>query len=187
MLDSMTSAAAIVRNGRMDIVATNPLGRALYAPVFDDDSNRGNIARFHFLDPRSRDFYPTWSAAADTSVAIMRTEAGRDPHNRHLTDLVGELATNSEEFRTRWARHDVRLHHTGSKRFEHPVVGGLELAFEAMDLPTADLRGLNLTVYTAEPGSTSEERLRILASWTATLNPPQEVGPGHLDSDRGRQ
>lgn len=170
----MTNAPAIVRNGRMDILASNSLGRALYSPVFTcNGPDPANIARFQFLDPAARDFYPGWDQAADITVAIMRTEAGRDPHNRHLTDLIGELATRSEEFRTRWARHNVRLHYTGSKTFNHAAVGELNLAFEAIDLPTDDLRGLNLTIYTAEPGSASEDQLKLLASWTATGNQVQ--------------
>ena len=173
-LDAMTNAPAIVRNGRMDILASNSLGRALYSPVFSDDSSApANIARFQFLDPAARDFYPGWEQAADITVAIMRTEAGRDPHNRQLTDLVGELATRSGEFRTRWAGHNVRLHYTGSKAFNHPAVGELTLIFEAVDLPTDDLRGLNLTIYTAEPGSTSEDQIKLLASWAATSNQVQ--------------
>jgi transcriptional regulator with XRE-family HTH domain len=168
MLDAMTGAAAFVRNGHMDILAINSLGRALYSPMFDEPRRPVNIARFHFLDPRAHDFYPNWDRAADTTVAIMRTEAGRDPHNRELTDLVGELAMRSDEFRTRWARHNVRLHHTGPKQFHHPVVGTLDLVFEAVDLPTDELCGLDLTVYTAEPGSASEDGLKMLASWAAT-------------------
>ena len=174
VLDAMTNAPAIVRNGRMDILASNPLGRALYSPVFTGNSpDPANIARFQFLDPAARDFYPCWDQAADITVAIMRTEAGRDPHNRQLTDLVGELATRSEEFRTRWARHNVRLHYTGSKTFRHPAVGELTLTYEAVDLPTDDLRGLNLTIYTAQPGSVSEDQIKLLASWAATSHHPQ--------------
>ena len=168
MLDSMTNAPAIVRNGRMDILASNPLGRAMYDPVYEHNQDPPNIARFQFLDPAARRFHPNWDLAADTTVAIMRTEAGRDPHNRELSDLVGELATRSDEFRTRWAGHNVRLHYTGTKTFVHPAIGELDLAFEAVDLPTDDLWGLNLTVYTAAPGSTSEDALKLLASWAAT-------------------
>lgn len=179
-LDAMTYAPAIVRNGRMDILASNSLGRALYWPVYASDSpGPANIARFQFLDPAARDFYPGWDQAADITVAIMRTEAGRDPHNRHLADLVGELATRSEEFRTRWARHNVRLHYTGTKKFTHPAAGHLDLAFEAVDLPTDDLHGLNLTIYTAEPGTGAEDQIKLLASWGATHDPLQ-AHPGQL-------
>jgi transcriptional regulator with XRE-family HTH domain len=166
ILDSMTIAAAFVRNGRLDILAINALGRALYAPVLDGGRLPANLARFNFLDPRAHDFYPDWNDAANTSVALLRTEAGRDPRNRDLTDLVGELATLSEEFRTRWAAHDVRLHRAGVKHFHHPVVGTLDLAFDAMDLPAEP--GLTLTAYTAEPGSPSADALTLLASWAAT-------------------
>jgi hypothetical protein len=172
IVESMVTTPAFVRNGRLDLLAINALGRALYAPVFDDpvsnDTGRPpNLARFNFLDPRARDFYPDWDDAAHTSVALLRTEAGRDPHNRDLTALVGELATLSDEFRTRWAAHNVRLHQRGTKVFHHPVVGRLELAFDAMDLPADP--GLTLTAYTAEPGSPSEDGLRLLASWAATV------------------
>jgi transcriptional regulator with XRE-family HTH domain len=171
ILDSMSTTAAFVRNGRLDILATNALARALYAPVFDSPTRTSeitlpNLARFGFLDPAAQDFFPDYDKSCHTSVAILRTEAGRDPHDRGLTDLIGELCTRSEDFRTRWAAHDVRLHRTGVKCFHHPVVGDLTLNFEAMDL-TAD-SGLTLTAYTAEPGSPSAERLQLLASWEAT-------------------
>jgi transcriptional regulator with XRE-family HTH domain len=171
ILDSMSTTAAFVRNGRLDILATNALARALYSPVFDSPTRTSeialpNLARFGFLDPAAQDFFPDYDKSCHTSVAILRTEAGRDPHDRGLTDLIGELCTRSEDFRTRWAAHDVRLHRTGVKCFHHPVVGDLTLNFEAMDL-TAD-SGLTLTAYTAEPGSPSAERLQLLASWEAT-------------------
>lgn len=168
VLDSMTTTAAFVRNGRLDILAANPLGRALYAPVLDNPALSGNIARFHFLDPRSEDFFPDWDAAADTAVELLRTDAGRDPHNPELTTLIGELATHSGAFRTRWAAHNVRTHRTGTKHFHHPVVGDLELDFDAMQVPGPDQSALTLTAYTAEPGSPSADALAMLASWAAT-------------------
>jgi transcriptional regulator with XRE-family HTH domain len=180
ILDSMTTTAAFIRNGRLDILATNLLGRALYSPVFDSptrtsDAKPPNLARFHFLDPVARDYFPSYDESSATPVAILRTEAGRDPHNRDLTDLVGELCTRSEEFRTRWAAHDVRLHRTGDKSFRHPVVGELTLLFEAMEL-SADT-GLTLTAYAAEPGTPSAERLQLLANWAATEAVPElDVG-----------
>lgn len=172
IVESMATTCAFIRNGRLDVLAINALGRTLYTPVFDGSvvghsARPANLARFCFLDPRARDFYPDWDDAAHTTVALLRTEAGRDPHNRDLTGLIGELATLSDEFRTRWAAHDVRLHHRGTKTFHHPVVGFLELNFDAMDLPADP--GLTLTVYTAEPGSPSEDGLRLLASWAATV------------------
>jgi transcriptional regulator with XRE-family HTH domain len=166
ILDGMMGVSAFVRNARLDVLATNQLGYALYAPAFDDPVRPVNLARFNFLDPRSRDFYPNWDDAANTAVALLRTEAGRNPYDRGLTDLIGELVTRSETFRTRWAAHNVRLHRSGTKHFHHPVVGDLELSFEAMEL-SADI-GLTLTAYTADPDSPSADGLALLASWAAT-------------------
>lgn len=165
-LDAITAGPAFVRNGRMDILAANQLARAFYTDVYATPHNQANLARFNFLDPASRRFYPDWETFADVAVAILRTEAGRNPHDKDLHDLVGELSTRSDEFRTRWGAHNVRHHGTGTKRFYHPAVGELTLAFEGLDM-TAE-PGLTLTIYTAEPGSPSEESLRLLASWAAT-------------------
>ena len=101
LLDAMTAGVAFVRNGRLDILAINPLGRAFYTPVLDTPARPANLARYCFHDPGAGEFYPDWDEAADTTVALLRTEAGRDPYNRALTDLVGELATRSDAFRTR--------------------------------------------------------------------------------------
>jgi transcriptional regulator with XRE-family HTH domain len=168
LLDAMTDAPAFVRNGRLDILAANRLGQAVYAPVFDTAIRPANLARFAFLDPRATDFYPDWDAAANTTVNILRIEAGRTPHDRALSDLVGELATRSDDFRTRWAAHNVRLHHTGVKHFRHPIVGEVILSFEAMPLPTDP--GLTLTALSAEPGSPTQDALKLLTSWATTLD-----------------
>ena len=164
VLDAMTGAAAYVRNGRLDVLAANRLGVALYAPALDGRELPVNLARFMFLDPRASDFYVDWDKIAGDVVAILRGEAGRDPYDRNLSDLVGELSTRSEAFRSRWAAHNVRLHRTGRKRFRHPVVGDVELTFESLAL-AADT-GLTISTYTAEPGSPSQEALTFLASWT---------------------
>jgi transcriptional regulator with XRE-family HTH domain len=166
LLDSLVTAPAFVRNGRLDVVAINEIGRALFSPLFEGGEQLPNFARFCFLDPRSRVLYPDWEGAADVAVAQLRMEAGRDPLDRGLSDLVGELATRCEEFRSRWAAHNVRLHHHGVKTFDHPAVGPVEAAYNSMDLPGDP--GLVLTVYTAEPGSPSDDALRLLASWGAT-------------------
>lgn len=165
-LESMTGAVAFVRDPRQNVLATNALGRAFYSPVIGDGGRTPNLARFQFLDPASRDFYPDWELFARMCVGIMRTEAGRDPHDRGLQDLVGELSTRSETFRQLWADHDVRTHGAGTKRFHHPVVGELTLVYEELAI-TAE-PGLTLLVYTAEPGSPSAEGLRLLASWAAS-------------------
>jgi len=167
LLDAIT-APAMVRNGRMDILATNQLGRALYSEMFANPRVPTNSARFTFLDPRATTFFVDWDHAADDSVAVLRGEAGRNPHDPQHTDLVGELSTQSDEFRTRWARHDVRYHDTGKKRLHHPIVGDLELTFEVMTLVA--IPDLTMFAFTAEPSSKSEEALNLLASWTATLD-----------------
>lgn len=169
MLEAI-AAPAYVRNGRMDILAANTLGRALYAPIFDTPRRPPNSARFCFLDPRAPEFFRDWEKTADDAVAVLRGEAGRDPHNRDLTELIGELSTRSEEFRVRWARHDVRYHDTGVKRLHHPVVGELELGYEVMKLAADE--ELTMFVYVAEAGSRSEESLSMLASWAATPDEP---------------
>ena len=165
LLDSI-AAPAWLRNGRMDILATNALGRALYAPVFDSPLTPPNTARFAFLDPRAVDFWPDWNLIASGTVATLRAEVGKNPYDKGLTDLIGELSTRSEEFRIRWAAHDVYQHTSGEKRLHHPVVGDLELTYEAMQLVTDE--GLTLLVYGAEPGSKSADALGLLASWAAT-------------------
>ncbi|OZD81258.1 XRE family transcriptional regulator [Rhodococcus sp. 05-339-2] len=164
-LDSITDGIAFVRNQRQDLLAFNELGKAFYAPVIGDGGRTPNLARFQFLDPSSREFYPDWDTFAEMSVAIMRAEAGRDPHDKGLQDLVGELSTRDETFRRLWGAHNVRTHGAGMKRFNHPVVGEIHLAYEALAI-TAD-PGSILMVYTAEPGSPSAERLRLLGSWAA--------------------
>jgi transcriptional regulator with XRE-family HTH domain len=166
LLDAMADSPAFVRNGRLDILAANALGRALYAPAFDTPARPANLARFCFLDPRAEELYADWDDAANTTVALLRTEAGRDPYDKLLSDLVGELATRSDDFRTRWAAHNVRLHHTGVKQFRHPNLGRIEVAFEAMPMPADP--GLTLTAYSAEPGTASWDALRLLGAWTAT-------------------
>jgi transcriptional regulator with XRE-family HTH domain len=173
MLDAMTAAPAFVRNRRMDLLAANPLGHAFYSQHFDSPHGPPNSARFIFLDARAHDFYVDWEKVATDAVGVLRSEAGRDPYDRDLSDLVGELSTRSEDFRTRWAAHNVRFHDTGTKRFRHPVVAELEVTYETMTL-TAD-PGLTLFVYTAEPGTRSAEAIDLLASWAATLDPAAAV------------
>jgi transcriptional regulator with XRE-family HTH domain len=169
ILDGMTEVPAFVHNGRLDVLAANPLAQALFAPVFADPARPVNHARFNFLNPRARDFWPDWERAADDSVAMLRTEAGRDPYDEALIDLVGELCTRSDDFRVRWAAHDVRLHRTGRKHFHHPVVGELHLSYEVMELPADP--GLSLIVFSAEAGSPDDDAVKLLASWSATHDP----------------
>jgi hypothetical protein len=99
ILDAMSDAPAYVRNGRLDILSANRLGTALYSELFADPVRPANMARFIFLNPRAGDFFADWPGIANDAVAILRAEAGRDPYDRRLSDLVGELSTRSEDFR----------------------------------------------------------------------------------------
>lgn len=179
ILDAVTAGPAFVRNGRMDILAANTLARAFYKDIYDMPGRiqrqPPNIARFTFLDQRANDFYPDWDMFADVTVAILRTEAGRDPHNKELHDLIGELSTRSTDFRARWGSHNVRHHGTGFKTFHHAVVGEMTLAYEGMEMESEP--GLSITIYAAEPGSDSAEKVQLLASWAASEYPTASQKP----------
>jgi MmyB-like transcription regulator ligand binding domain/Helix-turn-helix domain len=166
LIDAMHDVPVFIQNGRLDAVATNRLGAALFSEMFVQPQRPVNAARFTFLDVRARTFYRDWQGNARQIVALLRAETGRAPYDRVLTDLVGELATRSDLFRTLWAAHDVRVHRTGSKNVHHPVIGDLDLTFEAMDLTSEP--GLRLLAFSAPPGSSSADGLRLLATWAAT-------------------
>lgn len=166
VIDAITTAPAWVRNDRGDVLASNELGRALYLDMMAEPVTPPNSARFTFLNPKAPVFFRDWERTADDIVAVLRSAAGRNPYDKDLTDLIGELSTRSGEFRVRWARHDVKYHRTGRKRLHHPVVGDLDLTYEAMELPADP--GLRINIYTAEPGTSSEDALKVLASWAAT-------------------
>jgi transcriptional regulator with XRE-family HTH domain len=173
VVDAITEAPAWVRNARHDLLAANRLARALYAPLLADPRRPANNARFVYLDPTSHDFFVDWDRAADDIAAMLRSEAGRNPYDKQLVELIGELSTRSEDFRTRWAAHNVRFHRAGSKKLRHPVVGDLELNFEAMELSSSP--GLTMLVYTAPAGSPSADSLKLLASWAATAEQAGEL------------
>jgi transcriptional regulator with XRE-family HTH domain len=189
-LDAITNAPAVVSNDRMDLLAANHLGRAMYSDFYSDPQTPPNLARFAFLDSAAHRFYPDWELAAHTTVAILRTSAGRTPHDKPLHDLVGELSTRSDEFRRRWSAHNVRTHGTGVKHFHDQVVGDLTLAWETLDLRAEP--GLTMTIYAAEPGSPTEHALALLASWAATpaapsAEPQARAGErGDYSRNRGR-
>jgi transcriptional regulator with XRE-family HTH domain len=164
VLDHMT-VPAIVYNANQDIVAANLMGHALYAPLFDADGTP-NIARFIFLDPRAQDFYVAWALARRVVAAMMRLEAGRDPLNKELTALIGELSTLSPHFRTDWAGHDVHEHRHGVKSLRHPEVGVIEVAFDVFEMPGE--AGLQIVTYSVPPGSDSTDKFAFLAAWAAT-------------------
>ncbi|HYB16826.1 MAG TPA: helix-turn-helix transcriptional regulator [Streptosporangiaceae bacterium] len=176
VLDAITDAPAWVRNARHDMLAANRLARALYAPVLADPRRPANNARFVYLDPAAREFFADWERAADDIAAMLRSEAGSNPHDKQLVELIGELSTRSEEFRSRWAAHNVRFHRTGQKRIYHPVVGTLDLNFEAMEFPSHP--GLTLLAYTAAAGTPTADSLKMLASWAATAEQAGDL-PAH--------
>ena len=175
VLDAMTDAPAWVRNGRHDILAMNQLARALYSPVLADPRRPANTTRFIYLQPeQAREFFVDYDRVANDAAAMLRLEAGHNPHDQALIELVGELSTRSELFRQRWASHDVQFHRSGRKRLRHPVVGQLDLDFESMELPSEP--GLYLNVYTAAAGTPMADALKVLASWAASeADLPSEV------------
>lgn len=170
VLDALT-LPALVENARLDIVAANRLGAALYdLPDPEVGGEPFNAARFQFLDPRAADFFLDFARAKRNAVALLHQAAGRDPHDEELVRLVGELSTHSREFRGLWAAHDVIRYQRGTKRYRHPTVGDLEFGYESFDLTTEP--GLTMLVYTVEPSSPTAERVALLASWASTPTAP---------------
>jgi transcriptional regulator with XRE-family HTH domain len=174
ILDAIGDAPAWIRNGRHDILAMNALARALYEPVLAADPRRpANSTRFVYLEPdKARELFVDYDKIASDAAAMLRLEAGRNPHDKALIELVGELSTRSELFRQRWASQDVRYHRSGRKRLRHPVVGLLDLDFEALELPSEP--GLQLNIYTAAAGTPTSDALKLLASWVASQKPADQ-------------
>jgi transcriptional regulator with XRE-family HTH domain len=157
---------AIVLGRRMDVLAWNPLAAALMGDPGRLPPDHRNMARIMLLDPGSRDLYVEWERHARETVGYLRHCAGRYPDDPGIASLVGELSVKSKQFARWWADHLVREKTTGTKRFRHPAVGELTLAYETLVPPGAPDQAL--VTYTAEPGSESETALRLLASWAAT-------------------
>ena len=174
----MIGVPAFLRNHRFDILATNPLGMALYAPMFAaGPALPVNTMRFTFLDPHAPAFYADWSQVARSAVGALRIAAAQHPDDQHLMNLIGELSMRSEPFRGWWAAQDVYVHRHGTKHFRHPAIGELELSFEALELPGDET--LTVVAYSAEPGTPSGDGLELLASWAATLqNATARAGEG---------
>ncbi len=167
VLDAVTDAPAWIRNGRHDILAMNDLARALYSPVLADARRPANTTRFVYLQPdAAREFFVDYDQITRDAAAMLRLEAGKYPHDKALIELVGELSTQSELFRKHWASQDVRFHRSGRKRLNHPVVGQLDLDFEALELPSEP--GLQLNIYTAAVGTPTADAIKMLASWVAS-------------------
>ncbi|UKA64397.1 helix-turn-helix transcriptional regulator [Arthrobacter sp. FW306-04-A] len=176
ILAGITGAPAYLRNARMDVVAANSLCFALYMDILRPSGLPLNLARFVFLDHRSRDFFVDWDTIAEDLATALRVQAGRSPHDRALNSLIGDLATGSSEFSVRWARNSVRPYRMARKAMSNPLVGDIELTCDALELPG---EGLTLIAYTAEPGSHAQEQLDFLASWSATH--PASVAPNPDD------
>ncbi|WP_329600134.1 helix-turn-helix transcriptional regulator [Streptomyces pseudovenezuelae] len=180
IVDGMPGMPAFVKNHRFDILVANPLGRALFSEMYADPVCGANTMRFAFLSPAARRFYVDWERIARGAVGALRIEAGKNPYDRELSNLIGELSTRSDAFRVMWGAHDVHVFHDGTKRFRHPVVGELELDFESMTLP--DDSGLAVALYNAAPGSAAEDALNLLASWSATAE-AADVQAAEADSE----
>ncbi|WP_327115991.1 helix-turn-helix transcriptional regulator [Streptomyces sp. NBC_01341] len=174
IIEGMPELPACVMNNRLDTLAANALGRALYSEMYADPTCGANVARFAFLSPGARRFYVDWEGMARFAVGALRIEAGRNPHDRELTNLIGELSTRSDAFRVMWGSHDVHVFRRSTKSLSHPFVGDLELDQETMSLP--DESGLSVVVYSASPGTAAEAGLKLLAGWSATTGPEQGAG-----------
>lgn len=167
IVDAITDAPAWIRNGRHDLLAMNQLARALYSPVLADPRRPANATRFIYLQPEAaEEFFVDYDQIARDAAAMLRLEAGRNPHDKALFELVGELSTRSDLFRQRWASQDVRFHRSGRKRLHHPVVGQLDLDYESLELPSEP--GLHLNIYTAGADTPTADGLKLLASWAAS-------------------
>ncbi|MEU1216701.1 helix-turn-helix transcriptional regulator [Streptomyces sp. NPDC005790] len=173
IVEGMPGLPAFVQNNRFDILVCNQLGRALYSEMYADPACGANTARFVFLSPAARRFYTDWERIARGAVGALRIEAGKNPYDRELSNLIGELSTRSDAFRVLWGAHDVHVFREGRKRFNHPLVGELELDHESMDLPGDS--GLIIAAYSAAPGTAAEDALKLLASWSAPSEAPLDT------------
>lgn len=177
ILNSMHDIPAYIRSESRDLLAANTFGRALYAPLYESTVSDGisgepgsiNVARFTFLDPAAREFFPEWERTSADLVASLRAVAAQRPNDTLFSNFIGELVTKSEVFAQMWADHNVRMHRTGSKKIVHPLVGEMELDFETLDLPVDP--DIALVVYSAAEGSTSAMNLQLLANWTGNDSP----------------
>jgi transcriptional regulator with XRE-family HTH domain len=168
VVDGLTGIPVTVSDSRMQMIATNALGRALYAPLFDTPGEVANHAKFMFLDPRARRFWVDWEVLTVEAVGTLRNAVARDPYDKDLSDLIGELAVHSDRFRKLWGSQDVFVHRDGLMRIDHPVVGRVDLVYEVLRLESEI--ELAMLAFSAEPGSASHDALKLLASWMSTPN-----------------
>ncbi|MEU3188284.1 helix-turn-helix transcriptional regulator [Streptomyces sp. NPDC006923] len=179
ILETLSEVPALVVGRRTDVLATNALARALYTDFDALPHRERNMARFIFLDEGARTLYQDWEGIARTSVATLHLYAGQHPHDPQLAELIGELSLRDPDFRTWWADHDIQRRTYGSKHFHHPLVGDLSLDYEALAV-TGDHDQV-LGIYTAEPGTPSEQALSLLAAWTGEPAAPHRPHPSAQD------
>ncbi|MFG6502289.1 helix-turn-helix transcriptional regulator [Microbacterium sp. P05] len=161
-IDAMSTVPILIQNNRLDAVAANDLGRALFCGMLTGDRSAGNAARFLFLEPSARTFYRDWENESRQIVAILRRETVRDPDDRRLTDLIGQLSIQDDTFQDLWTAHDVGEHRPGVKFFHHPVAGEIDLTYEIFD--PAGEPGLQMLIFSATPDTPSHDGLRTLSS-----------------------
>ena len=166
LLEQLTQTPAIVLGRRMDILAWNPMAAALYIDFGQVPAARRNYVRLLFSDPVIRGMHRQWEHDARDAVAALRMEGANDPGDPDLARLVGELSVADPSFRTWWAERWVNSASYGTKHYRHAAVGDLTLDCDTWHSP--DGSGQRLMVLTAEPGTSSHDALRILASWNAT-------------------
>ena len=166
MLDAIVGSPAYLGNARMDILATNALGAALYAPIINSPVAGKNLARYVFLDPSSVTYWGSWTKIAEDSAAALRLAVGTFPNEPSLQQLIGELVSKSEYFQSLWSRQNVFRHGVGEKQINHPDVGELVLGYEGLLFATDDF--MKLVIYTFEPNTVTAERIALLGSLAAT-------------------
>jgi transcriptional regulator with XRE-family HTH domain len=166
ILDHITDTPAIVMTPIHDILAWNPLAAALMVDFGEVPERERNFLRLIFTDPRMRALYPDWEGLARAVISYIHMEAARKTDDPRLAELIGELSIRDPQFRQWWAGHDVAFKRRGARTYNHPVVGEITLEWDTL---TSDAEpDQQLIIYTAEPGSPSEQALRILASWSAS-------------------
>jgi transcriptional regulator with XRE-family HTH domain len=172
VLDSIETPA-LVQNARLDRLAFNRIGRALHSLPADGSRDQYNYATWLFLAPAAPRFHRDFDVVKHDVVALLRAASAQDPYDRELIEIVGTLATQSEEFSALWTAHDVLRHRSGAKLLTHPDVGDLEFGYESFELSTDP--GLVMLVFTVEPKSPTAEAMQLLASWATTPHDEDEA------------
>lgn len=164
LLRRLPQAAAIVTSATFEVIAWNDLAAALMEDFSALAPRDRNLVRKVFLGPapQGRRLYGVSDADgfARASARQLRATAARYPDDPEVTRLVDELLSGSAEFARLWASHDVCAEPTLRKTFQHPLVGPVTVNCDALDLRDRDQR---VVIYTATPGSPSEEALRLLS------------------------